>query len=83
VNEASTIRVYYLERINSIESILGKPRGKFSGQDFHKLRVEIKKVKAVSELVYYCSQEFQKDKFPGRVNLRNIDAKEASDIQLA
>lgn len=65
MNEASTIRVYYLERINSIESILGKPRGKFSGQDFHKLRVEIKKVKALSELVYYCSQEFQKDKFPG------------------
>jgi len=65
VNEAATIRVYYLERIDSIESILEKHRRKFSRRDFHKLRVEIKKVKTVSEIVYYCTEDFQKNKFLG------------------
>ena len=63
VYESAIIRVYYEDRINSIESILKKPRGKFSEKDFHNLRVEIKKVNAVSELVYHCSVDFQKEKF--------------------
>jgi CHAD domain-containing protein len=63
VNEAATIRAYYEDRINSLKSILRKPRRKFSKEDFHKLRVEIKKVKAVSDLVYSCKADFQKEDF--------------------
>jgi CHAD domain-containing protein len=55
--------MYYEERIRSIEILLQKPKNEMATGDIHKLRVELKKVRALAHLVRYCTTGFQEKKF--------------------
>ena len=54
--------IYLRKRAKSIHSILEKPEVEYSTNTFHKLRVEIKKVKALFDLIYFCSEDFEFEK---------------------
>ncbi len=49
-------------RLLAIENILEKPRSKFTPGTFHKLRVEIKKLNALFDLLSDCSEKFNRVK---------------------
>ena len=51
---------YYSKRIAAIDGILQKPPGKFTENDFHDLRVEIKKLRALIDLLNFCAPHFKK-----------------------
>lgn len=48
---------YYKKRLDSILSILQKTKGKFSTKNFHKVRTEIKKIKAITSFINYCTSD--------------------------
>jgi CHAD domain-containing protein len=48
---------YIKKRASAIDSFLEKPPQEFSAEDFHDLRVEIKKLKAGFALVAFCSRK--------------------------
>ncbi len=54
---------YFGERHRNILTIIATPANEYRKEDFHRLRVEIKKLKALLELVNYCNADFQKKKF--------------------
>ncbi|MBK9333233.1 MAG: CHAD domain-containing protein [Ignavibacteria bacterium] len=56
------IKKYLQNRKLAIEFILEKPRSKFSANTFHKLRVEIKKLNALIDLLNACSENFNRKK---------------------
>lgn len=56
------IKKYLHTRKLAIEFILVKPRSKFSVNTFHKLRVEIKKLNALFDLLNSCSENFNRKK---------------------
>ncbi len=49
------IKTYYKKCMNSVRSILRKPKKEFSDKDFHRLRIGIKKIRAVSALINSCA----------------------------
>ncbi|HET7115980.1 MAG TPA: hypothetical protein VFI29_05795 [Hanamia sp.] len=51
------------EREKNILKILAMPANKYKMEDYHRLRVEIKKLKTLLELVNYCNKDFQKKKY--------------------
>ncbi|MBK8983740.1 MAG: CHAD domain-containing protein [Ignavibacteria bacterium] len=53
---------YLYNRKLAIEFILEKPRKKFSASTFHKLRVEIKKLNALFDLLSTCTESFNRKK---------------------
>ena len=57
-----TLKKYSEKRVTVIESLLQKPVQKYTSVTFHKLRVEIKKLNALFELVSYCSKDFKRKK---------------------
>ena len=60
MNEVATLRTYYEERLRAVEAIVQKQDGNISEEAIHKLRVEIKKIKAVAQLVHFCTNDFQR-----------------------
>lgn len=55
---------YSKNRKAAINSLLEKPKRKYTSGTFHKLRVEIKKLNALFELLKFCSKDFkQKNTF--------------------
>ncbi|HUZ57441.1 MAG TPA: CHAD domain-containing protein [Hanamia sp.] len=54
---------YFREKEKNILEILIMPANEFKKEDYHRLRVEIKKLKALLELINYCCEGFQKRKF--------------------
>lgn len=57
-----TLKKYLRKREAAINLILEKPRDEYSISTFHRLRVEIKKLKALFDVVDFCSKEFNRKK---------------------
>src|SRR6478672_10443385 len=74
--------MYYEERIQSIGFILRKPQDAISGNDIHDLRVEIKKLRAVAQLVQYCASDFRKKKFLKPYNKIFKEAGQVRELQI-
>lgn len=55
----SELKNNFIARTKAIDALLEKPVQKFTVDDFHKLRVEIKKLKAQFKLVNFCSKKFE------------------------
>ena len=54
---------YCKKRVNNIHKILGISANEFSDEDYHQLRVEIKKLHAIMEFTNYCCPNFKKKKY--------------------
>lgn len=82
---AAILRKYLRKRFNSISAVLGKPGQRLSVADFHILRVEIKKVKAVFALLHYCSVDFDRKKsfLPWRTLFRQAGRVRELQLELA
>jgi CHAD domain-containing protein len=63
INEASVITAYFQKQLNIIERILEKRHRKMSKEDIHRLRIAVKKIKALSTLVLFCRPDFRINKF--------------------
>ncbi len=57
------LRKYYLQQVDSIEALLHKSGHDFSPQDFHTLRLCIKKIKAVLSFLRVYNPDFNKEKY--------------------
>ena len=60
--ESLLLKEYTRNRFETLAEILHK-KNDFSIQDYHGVRVEIKKLKAVSRITKYCCRSFKKRKF--------------------
>ena len=60
---AALLRKYLRKRVGSITAVLDTSGQRLSVADFHILRVEIKKVKAVFALIDFCSADFDRKKY--------------------
>jgi CHAD domain-containing protein len=76
------LKKYYRKRIESIDLLFNKPVEIFSVVDFHKLRVEIKKIKALFGLINYSSEDFEKKKLFSPFKSIFIQAGEVRELQL-
>jgi CHAD domain-containing protein len=56
------LKKYLKKRKESIITLLKKPRHLYTPNTFHDLRVEIKKLKAIHEIINFCSPEFKSNK---------------------
>jgi CHAD domain-containing protein len=56
------LKKYFNRRIKVINLLLGKPRLTYSPDTFHKIRLEIKKLKAFFDLIKFCSKDFKRKK---------------------
>lgn len=56
------LKKYFKNRKNAINLLLEKPRGSYTSDTFHKLRVEIKKLSALFDLIDCCSEKFKRNK---------------------
>ncbi len=54
---------YLSNREKVIARIMAMPRSAYTDQTFHKLRVELKKLNALFEILEYCSPEFKNRKY--------------------
>ncbi|MES2139717.1 MAG: CHAD domain-containing protein [Bacteroidota bacterium] len=55
----SELKKTFKKRTETIDSLLVKPVYRFTLEDFHQLRTEIKKLKAHYKLVNFCSKKFE------------------------
>ena len=55
------LQQYFKQRVIAIEALLKKPDKKFTKEDFHELRVEIKKLRALIELLAFCTKNFESE----------------------
>jgi len=53
------LQQYFKERVIAIEVLLKKSGKKFTKEDFHELRVEIKKLRALIELLAFSTKNFE------------------------
>jgi CHAD domain-containing protein len=54
------LKIYLKKRKEAIDRILRKPKEKYSPATFHRLRIEIKKLNAFTDLIKFCSKDFNK-----------------------
>jgi CHAD domain-containing protein len=54
---------YIKKRTSVIDSFFIKPHHEFLAEDFHQLRVEIKKINAGFELISFCTKDFDRKKY--------------------
>ena len=57
------LRKYYLQQVDSIEVLLRKSGQDFTPEDFHVLRLCIKKIKAVLSFLRFYNPDFSKEKY--------------------
>jgi CHAD domain-containing protein len=57
-----TLKKNLENRVDAIEALLKIPRAEFTKSVFHKLRVEIKQLNAIFEVVNFCSKDFKRKK---------------------
>ena len=55
-----TLTKYLKKRKNAIDFLLRKPSKKYTPNTFHKLRVEIKKLNSLFDLIHFCSNDFKR-----------------------
>ena len=53
---------YFNKRKSTIDSILKKSNSKYNSKTIHKLRIEIKKLNALFDLIYFCENNFKQKK---------------------
>lgn len=58
----SALENFFLKRTNTIDTLLEKSAQKFTVEDFHQIRVEIKKLNALFKLINFCLKKFEKKK---------------------
>jgi CHAD domain-containing protein len=58
---SSELKKYFKKRIELINASLEKPQRLFTPVDYHKLRVEIKKVKALFGVIEYSTKDFHSE----------------------
>lgn len=63
--ESSVVREYTLNRLDSLSGILEKKKTGYTFEDFHDLRVEIKKLNAISRILKFSYRPFKRKKFIG------------------
>jgi len=63
IKDASVIKAYFQKQVNTVECILKKTHQKISKEDIHKLRIAVKKIKALSTLILFCQPAFKVRKF--------------------
>jgi CHAD domain-containing protein len=56
------VRKYFNKRVEHLERIIHFKSASYKPETFHKLRVEIKKINAVFELVNFCEKNFKRKK---------------------
>lgn len=54
------VKKYFKRRKNAITELFKKTASAYTSRNFHQLRVEIKKIDALFELVNYCSKKFHR-----------------------
>jgi CHAD domain-containing protein len=57
-----TLKKYLNSRIDTITSVLALPRSAYTTESWHLLRVEIKKLNALFDLIGYCVKDFKRKK---------------------
>jgi CHAD domain len=57
------LRTYYHRQIDTIDSILQKQGHPFTPEDFHILRLSIKKIKAILSFLRFYDPDFRKEKY--------------------
>ena len=60
------LKTYFNKRKSAINLILEKSPKSYIPETFHSLRVEIKKMNALFDLLNYCSKKFKRKKSPQR-----------------
>jgi CHAD domain-containing protein len=81
--KTSKSHLKYLRKIiKKINSLLKKPSGKFENEDYHKLRVEVKKLNALLDLIQFCFHNFNKKKYSGLFKKVFKQAGTVREIQL-
>jgi CHAD domain-containing protein len=55
-----TLTKYFKKRKEAIDFLLRKPTKKYTPNTFHKLRVEIKKLNSIFDLIHFCSTDFKR-----------------------
>jgi CHAD domain-containing protein len=58
----NTLKKYLNNRIDTITSVLELPRSEYTTETWHELRVEIKKLNALFDLIRYCAKDFKRKK---------------------
>jgi CHAD domain-containing protein len=85
VKPSKPVKKYFKKRANAINRLMKKPGYQFSMEDFHELRVEIKKIRALLFLVKNSSKDFKLNKnfkpfkkiFDQAGKIRNIQLEES------
>ncbi len=77
-----TIQLYFNNREAAISFLLDRPGQKYTSATFHKLRVEIKKLDALFDLINYCSKNFRRDKYFKPFKLIFHQAGKVRELQL-
>lgn len=80
----NTLKAYFQKQNRTIDRLLNKPSSAFTADDFHKLRVEIKKEKALFKFVNWNTPEFRKTEvfrpngilFKGAGKIRELQVEE-------
>jgi len=57
------LKKYFRKRIDAINALLKKPQRLFLPADYHQLRVEIKKTKALFAVIEFCTNEFSSKEY--------------------
>lgn len=82
LNLEVVITDYFTKQLNGIEFILSKPHHQISEEDIHKLRVAIKRIKSLAELIHFCIPAFKRKKFVARYNKIFSSAGKVRELQL-
>ena len=91
--ESGELKRYFRKRINTLIRETSTPPLERNEETFHQLRVEVKKIKALYELINFCDKKFHKKKslkifkdvFASAGDVRNLQIEEniVTDFGLA
>ena len=59
--ESLVIKEYTRNRLQTLEEVLDKKNTGYSTEDFHTIRVEIKKLNAISRILKFCYRPFKRN----------------------
>lgn len=77
-----TLKSYFKKRTDAIERLLKKPDKQYTVEDYHKLRVEIKKMRALAVLLESSVKNFKSKKILKPVNKIFSQAGKVRELQL-
>lgn len=56
------LTAYFKKRATTIDALLETPKHEYTAETFHQLRVEIKKMNAIFDLIKFCNKDFKQKK---------------------